>query len=121
MLSKPRGNIQPVPIIPSSYLSQALDDSRPKKYFSNIPPIPTILQKKSLTSNNSFSGASSKEADTNRSISPLKLRSLKERLIHEYGEDFQELKMLRKARGVGREKQKPLTQSPNVERMAALA
>ena len=33
-----------VPTIPSSYLSRALDDTQPRKYFSNIPSIPSIKE-----------------------------------------------------------------------------
>ena len=75
-----------VPTIPSSYLSRALDDTQPRKYFSNIPSIPSI--KKNLTANTSFSERHPSESV--RSISPMRLRILKEKLIKEYGEELED-------------------------------
>lgn len=70
-----------IPTIPSSYLTNAFDDSQPKHYFSNIPPIPNILQQKGLVSNTSLSRRE-QDQDSSRSISPYRLRSIKEKLIH---------------------------------------
>lgn len=116
-----------IPTIPSSYLTNAFDDSQPKHYFSNIPPIPSILHKKGLASNSSLSRRE-QDQDSNLSISPLRLRFIKEKLIHEYGSDYQtESDNSKKIQHYSRElsqtgKQRVSnTQSPNLERVALLA
>ena len=104
-----------VPTIPSSYLSRALDDTQPRKYFSNIPSIPSI--KKNLTANTSFSERHPSESV--RSISPMRLRILKEKLIKEYGEELEDKNL--KGGLLKTQQGRKLSQSPNYAREAVLA